>query len=528
MARTMLRAAVLVLALMALCGQMASALTLMSPTDGQTVKENIKFVFPSAALPKDGYVSLDLVMGDDLQLITATDQASDTITTSGDQTTFIWNTKAPFFTSSDDRTGRLIGDGQHVLSLHIHDASGNTVDKTRVTVNVKNTIDRSSSEPGILLFYKLPYGQQNLYIVQSKVALLDSSDNPTMDTLRMSGEFRLSQSVEDVQPDGLRLMRYKVGNSAYISYYGGRQPLYTAFNKAPQVYRLLNKFGSVTDPDVVGGKNKNVNVMDILQVLPTTPVKTGDTWPDKMNLKLEGLTDLVALDGTATLTGFEWQDGRECAKIESELKGNGLIRFTGVQSAPGAQIVVKSVTYFAYNENRAIRRELNIEFPAIMVQGANVLGPTGAGAGMMPGMGPGASMPGGMPGAMMPGMGGMPGAMMPGMGPGASMPGGMDGPPMPGANMPGMGPGGMMPGMGPGATMPGAMVPGPAGNVPMPARPGMPGMPDMGGGFSDMNPTGGMMPPTGPMSGAAGAMGMGGSGQQKGKAQINVIIVQEK
>lgn len=506
MVRTMLKAVVLALSLTTIGAQMAGALTLMSPTEGQTVRENIKFVFPSAALPKDGYVSLNVMNGNDEQLITATEDDSESITASGDQTTFIWNTKSAFFTSADDRTGRFIGDGQHTLRLHIHDVNGNTVDSQIVTVNVKNIIDRPSSEPAILLFYKLPYGQQSLYSVQSRVALFDSSDNPTYDTLRLSGEFKLSQSVEDVQPDGQRLVRYKVGSNAWLSYFGGRQPIYTQINRPPQVYRLVNKFGRVTDPDVVGGRNKNINVMDILQVLPSTPVKTGDTWPDKMNLKLEGLTDLINLDGTATLTGFEWQDGRECAKIESELKGPGMIRFQGIQSTQDSQITVKSITYFAYNENRAIRRDLDISFPAYIAQGTSLMGPTGVGPGVT---GPGPMMmPGPMgnagPGAMMPGPMGMPpGLMRPGM------EAGMPGPPMPGpeggAMIPGA-PGGMPPGLG---------------------RPGMPGM----GGFGDVNPTGGVVPTPGsrpPFGGAGAPGGMGMSGQQKGKAQILVVIRQEK
>ncbi len=85
---------------------------------------------------------------------------------------------------------------------------------------------------------------------------------------------------------------------------------------------------------------KRFKIMDTLPVLPGKPVKEGDSWPVAFNVKIEGLTDVIRLQGMSRLDSFEWQNGIECAKIVSEgLIGSAKLSLAGGKIRSSADTV---------------------------------------------------------------------------------------------------------------------------------------------------------------------------------------------
>ena len=158
-------------------------------------------------------------------------------------------------------------------------------------------------------------------------------------------------------------VRYRIGDDTYVSSLGVKSMLYEIDRIRPQLYRLVNKYGNVINPNLFT-KQKGYTFMDILPVLPHQAVDVGDTWDDSMTFKIEGLTRAISLKGTAKIDSFEWQDGRPCAKIVSDLSGKAKVNFANGNIKGNGTVRAKVTTYFAYNIGKMLHRQITLIVPS--------------------------------------------------------------------------------------------------------------------------------------------------------------------
>lgn len=533
----------------------AVALNLISPTDMQVVRENVAITISADALPDGGflslYVSQDTIGSDSFTVALSPDKAI----RKGNRVTFYWNSKSAVRSEAKPKEDRILKDGIYNVRVNVHSDESKIKDYTSIKIDLRNKIVRPSPAPGVLLNNKLVLNQTSIYDVKAIAQVYSDQDTPILGGLNLAASMSVYQTVEDIWPDGSRLLKYKLGKDTYVTSMGALTYLYPNPATRPQLYKLVHANGNVVNQNVFA-RQKQFSVMDLLPVLPNRKVKEGDSWNDRMRFKVDGVTENLTLTGKAVLDSFEWEQGKQCAKVISNLTSESKISLlSGKLTSDAGKINAKVVSYIAYKESKCIRRDIVIDFAALIQQGLEGSGGMGMGA---PGYGEGAvGGPGGViapggPGMMGPGAGGgMPGMMGPGGG--AGMPGMMG--PGGGAGMPGMmGPGAGAPG---GAGMPGMMGPGTGMGMPGMMRPnaaadgaerpaGMPGMPGMPGGpgaagaatpGTGMGMPGMMMPGMGTGAGMPGMPGMGaGSGSgtlslnnaEKGSIQIKVNILLKK
>ena len=368
------QAAVLLAALTILTAASCHALTLLSPTEGQAVRENVKIQIPADVLPDDpetpGFISIHIGEGEEQKFVAAISRSAANET--NNTLVFYWNSKASYYESS--RPGKLnyFKDGVYPLTIRAHNDEGKTIDSATVEITLKNKVARTNPAPAVHLVNALRFGQMNTYKVHAEVEVYESAagiDLPILGGLGITADFRIVQRVEDVRPDGEIMMRNRIGDNPFISSGGQKLLLYTDMNNKPQLYRLVTKYGKVIDRNLFS-KQARFTIMDVLPVLPTRPVKEGDSWPTGLNIKAEGLTTISEFTGTSMLDSFEWQSGQECAKIISRLNGTMDASFADGKINAAGKADAEVTTYFAYKTGRMVKREISVEIPAIILPGA--------------------------------------------------------------------------------------------------------------------------------------------------------------
>lgn len=367
-----------------------SALTLLSPTEGQAVREMVRIVVPEDAVPAEGaggapgFLTVMVGEGDDLRFVAAFSRESAQQT--ANKLTFLWNSKAPYHDPSAPMKQQSFKDGPYTLRVQVYDGNGKAIDSASVGITLSNRVPRSSPAPAVSLVNKLSFGQSNTYDVKANVEVYEVVARvgiPILGGLGMFAETEIIQSVEDVRPSGEMLLRYRIGDRALVSSGGVKTPLYDAEPIKPQLYRLVTRHGQVVKRNMFS-KQAKYSFMDFLPVLPDKPVKEGDSWPDKCTVKVDGMTPLVELEGTSQLDSFEWQSGQECAKIISRLTGKSRIVLADGRIRGTGQVTADITTYFAYKTGRPVLREIVLEFPASIDTGAFDTG--GFSGGPSPGM----------------------------------------------------------------------------------------------------------------------------------------------
>ena len=363
-------------ALTMLAAASCGALTLLSPTEGQAVRENVKIQIPADAVPDDpdipGFISIHIGEGEEQKFAAAISRRAARET--NNTLVFYWNSKAPYYESSKPGKLNYFKDGVYPFTVRAHDDKGRTTDSATVQINLKNKVARTDPAPAVKLVNALRFGQMNTYKVHADIEVFETAagvDLPILGGLGVSADFRIIQRVEDVRPNGDLMMRYRIGDHAFISSRGRKSLLYTGMKTKPQLYRLITKYGEVIDRNLFS-KQAKFTIMDILPVLPTRPVKEGDSWPASLNIKVEGLTTISTFDGTSMLDSFEWQSGQECAKIISRLTGRQDASFVDgkIQTSGEAKANAEVTTYFAYKTGRMVKREIVLEVPATISPGA--------------------------------------------------------------------------------------------------------------------------------------------------------------
>jgi len=361
------------------------ALTLLSPSEDQIVREKVKITVPLSALPADfepsnsenppmksrPFISIAVESAGIEQLVAA--YSPDAAIISNGRVTIYWDTKQPYRDPSAPTVDKYYKDGRYKLTVNVHDFNGKIVDSASVNVELRNRVPRSNPAPAVRLVNRFTLGQTNVYKVHAGVQvyqMISGVGLPILGGMGMTSDYKIIQSVEDVRPNGELMLRYRMDSEGYLSSFGKRVPLYAPDQPKPQLYKLVDKYGNVINRNMFS-RQGIYTIMDVIPMLPSRPVKEGDSWPTTFELKIEGITNVIPLTGTSTLDCFEWQNGHECAKIISTLSGNSIISMNGDKIRSSSNKVdVQMVTYFAYKIGKMLRREVTLEFPANIMPGA--------------------------------------------------------------------------------------------------------------------------------------------------------------
>lgn len=359
--------------------------TLTSPTEDQVVRERVRIVIPISALPADALTSDDkpaaekfrpfvsLHVGDSSKQFFVAALSPELGTVRSGKITFVWDSKAPYRDPASPKVDKFFKDGPYLLRVNIHDAKGATVDSATVKVQLRNKVARSNPAPAVRLVNGLTFGKTRLFGVHADVQVYEMVNRiglPILGGLGMTSDFKVYQTVDDVRDDGTLLLRYRVDKDARVVSFGQKRDLYQAEEFAPQLYRLVTKLGKVVKRNVFS-RQAEYTITDVLPMLPSSPVREGDSWPSAMTLKVEGITNPITFTGTSMLDSFEWQDGHECAKIVSRMTGAGTIMLAGGKiRSESSKVEAQMTTYFAYRSGTMLRNQITLDFPALILPGA--------------------------------------------------------------------------------------------------------------------------------------------------------------
>ena len=356
------------------------SMTLVSPTPDQVVRENVKIAIPVSVLPS-GFLS-----GGDLQrpfigisvgqpgqeaFVEAVSAAS--MIQKGDNVIVYWDSKAPYREPNDQNTDKYFKDGSYSLKVEIYEQTtlrSKVVDSGSVNIVLKNKLDRSNAAPAVALVNALSFGQASTYKIQGGLQLFDVAFLPILSSLGFRSDFSVTQTVEDVRPNGRIMLRYLLDKYASTEILGTRTTLYEGQKLLPQLYRLVDRSGKVYNPNMFK-RQAEYSITDVLPVLPDRAVTEGDSWPDEISLKIEGVTGILKFTGSCMLDSFEWHQNKECAKLVSQMAGAGQISFNGSKIRSSGQIKAKVTTYFAYKTGKTITRVIDLKFPVAIEQGAD-------------------------------------------------------------------------------------------------------------------------------------------------------------
>lgn len=477
--------------------------TILSPTDGATVRGKVRVRVNSAAIPADGYIAVFVnnrfisavhpskegvgarvaYLGDPMQPVDEQDMQRDRFT-------IVWDSEEPL-----EEGGKPLPDGAITFRLALYGQDPMPIGESEVRLKLDNESSPDSADQqtiGRLLRYQFRPGQPLRYIVYETDLQTPGTQRLDNETNQPTGapEFRETETVQTATrrakhlliPEGTRMDGSKLlwvvrqrtlqlreqiqENTPSFIDLEGFLPV-TAF------YTTLGE-GLV---DLKAIENDPIRYRLIqLPVLPERAVRPGDVW----------YTTFVLFPGVPVVRAknefvrYEWENNIRTVRVKQtfELEMTPALRaaYRNHPWAMAAQRAQMEASYwFAYETGTLVRCDASLtlitQTPIPMRPLANGTLPENVaragmsgGTGMMGGM-PG--MPGGMSrgGTTSPMMGGMTMPPMGGAG-GTTMPpmmGGMTMPPMGGA-------GGttMPPMMGGGMTMP-------------PMMGGMPGMPGMTG-----------------------------------------------
>lgn len=374
-------------AIVALGTAAVQAQTFTSPTEGQIVRENVKIVVPSSAVPSDGFVAV--FVGEKGAEAFTVALGRSTALVRGGSLVFLWDTKAPYHESSDLTVAKYLKDGRYSVRMEIHDLDGKTIDSQTVSIELKNKVARTNPAPGVNLVNKLAFGQTNTYRVRATAQFFDAVGLPMLGGMGISSDFRVIQSVEDARQTGEFLIRYRVADGGFVTSASTKRLLYEDEVFKPQIYRLITKRGDVVNRNMFS-KQKKYSITDILPVLPDHSVKEGDAWPCKLYLKIDGLTNTIPLEGSSSLDSFEWQNGVECAKIISQVSGNTMLSMAGGKIRSATSVVNALITtYFSYKAGRMLKSEVSMLVPAVIEAGAEDLASDREAGGSNPSAAPG-------------------------------------------------------------------------------------------------------------------------------------------
>jgi hypothetical protein len=484
-------------------------LAIVEPKDGAEVKEKVRIAVPRTSIPPEGFVAVYIDGRFKLALAPPSPEELDEMKKASEKTkkpmdpnvAYVWDTKEAL---AEDRSlakdDRIVKDGPHLIEVRSYKADGEEAERSRLQVNVKNSIESATNAPIRLWYNAGPVGQQ--YLLEHTVDLQATAGQAGFgggaagqqavggDKITHHESTKYLVSMEDLMP------------ATGVGFWRERRetPIVITVNGLKQIVRLdtTSRYYSMTKRgDVVRSKvmerESRVPILNPID-LPGRPQRANEPFTTNLRINLGAyIPGSLNIDRVeATIQGKEWQHGEECAKILlSYLAGNAKLNIKSVNISNANFEVEQGTTtvWFSERTNRVIRAET--ELSGNLVVDISQVG-AGGGSGGYPGGGggdfgvegagplPGGGYPGGSFGApFSPGGGaGYPGGSF-GAAPGGSFGGG---------GYPGRG------GMGggyPGGGSSGASAA--AGNFGATGYPGggggYPGVGGMGGGGTGIAPT---------------------------------------
>lgn len=492
------------------------ALTLLSPKEGQLVRESVKVSIPRSAVPDGGFVVITVDGQFQVALsppptdetAAAEDSAAPATPAQPETLTWIWDTKRLDPDTAKPLAARRIADGEHELMVRVLGSGGNEVGRARAVVRVENQIAAPPDFP-VRLAYRGNVG--DMWAMEHEVSIqgrmLQYYRYEGFPFARFSHKERSRHlvSLEDLQPGT---------SSAFV---GERRdsPILLETHLFKQRIRIPPSWGYYSlgmrgEADLSSRleREKRYPIANPID-LPGRVVRLNETFNTTVRVNLgayvPGLLEIE--DVPARLEGLEWEGGQRTVRIRVDYQRSNETSRLNILSLriPNAEFSIdrgQSTIWFAYEAGRVVRVEHDIagrlKVDMRLLPAMQTVAP-GVGGGAYEGI-PGGEA--GIGGPMPPGIGGpgMPPGGAPGV-PGGNGPAAFGGPP--GAGPYGAGLGGPYGPYGPGGGGPygaGAGPYGQGGGAPRGA--GGRGFPGRGrGGFGGrFGPPGGFDP----YGGAAG------------------------
>lgn len=388
----------------AACAAFAQSFTIISPRDGQRVREVVEVTFPKDSVPAGSFIGVSV----DGKFVEAVVPDLDT---ERGVLVYKMNTKA-----------MGIQDGERTLSVARYQRTGSgtaVTDRSEVKVIVANLPEIKVSEDGLSLRYKFRPGARWTYSLRIGLdqAMMTEAQN------RMGGRAaqrpvfeersRMLFAIDDVKPGGLGLVRSQLIPYAgedkdylYITISGqpGQQVIHK--NLFAPVYRLLTTTGVEEYADAphwqgfFGTSHRSVerSVYSFmsLPILPTQPQRVGDAWTGSIAIPASSLERVhqegrshELLRARGVFEAVEYEQGRQCAKIRYtvELAERGAdsdtLEIAGREFRANERLRWQQVFWLDLNEGFIVRSDITftadvrIDVPTT-AQGAAAGGPGGA------------------------------------------------------------------------------------------------------------------------------------------------------
>jgi len=273
--------------------------TIRYPPDGATVREKVHIQVPLASIPENGYVQIS-INGKFRAAITPTTEQRAEIRKAATTKTplkgastfeFVWDTKAPEKSLFSDKE-IVPSDGPAEISARLYvnnagTAGGATLKQTSsVRVTVANKI---TANPGpISLRYKFVDGSLRTYARTGSTVLVagvSQGAGSSGDQELLGQSSKLEISVDDIYADGQAILRNRLMQMTVRQ--SGQLSIYSDNDLPGSLYEQVSPLGRVTYQnrslsfDAFTSQGLPVSGTIDLPILPTAPVRVGDTWHTK-------------------------------------------------------------------------------------------------------------------------------------------------------------------------------------------------------------------------------------------------------
>jgi hypothetical protein len=283
--------------------------TIMSPTDGATVREVVEIAVSRGDLPKGGFAAM-WIDGHGVVAEAVDDDAK--------AFTFQWDPKEPLIAPELPTKKQAIDDGEHSIKVVGYTATGAKFDESDVKVRVQNKIHRDLGS-GIALKLAFKIDQSSQY-EQDSLGRFTEADGtqkwPLLQLQPLTTKRRWTHSVADiVSPDSCVLWRKFDKDGSAVGF--GYQKLLGENNRISYIYQETDNW---TKPTARSRAIGEVG-FDGWISYPDTRVLPGDKWRSKVRILVdeEGDKAIENAKAVSVFEGLEWESGIECAKIVTQV-----------------------------------------------------------------------------------------------------------------------------------------------------------------------------------------------------------------
>ncbi|MEI6916069.1 MAG: hypothetical protein WCL39_13115 [Armatimonadota bacterium] len=303
-----------------LAGQSGAAVGFIWPKNNSIVRESVNVAVDASSVPSGGYVSFYL----NGVFISAAGLPT-SITDGRKAFTWAWDTRDPINLAGPNDPPKRPSDGSFDISARVVGVDGTLIDQGTVRVRLSNKVTSVSAIKPIQLRYFYRSGQVKKYLVRIGVTLREVGGAPVTGTRELQAvSYTGTASVEDIEAGNLAVVRYRPFDSNFVVL-GEKLGSLPRF-QAGSLYQLVDPYGRVRETDLystVGVATDPTFKVDYRTPLPMSSVKAGDKWTGPMAISMPTLGD-ATISGFMTFDSLEWAGGRECVRINTEIKGTAM------------------------------------------------------------------------------------------------------------------------------------------------------------------------------------------------------------